>query len=226
MAPYDGDSPRFVAISPDGNRALYSGSARKVVFWDLNERTTSELSPLRRRKRELGLKTDAEITSYWVDSRDKPARAVFVGPSEAIVTTGDGSLSLFDSSEPVTGGRKFASAHGANVSRVLVNASVTLAVTSSFDGTNRVWDLRTRECVAVLDAHLGTIEKISAGVERALLFTSDGVLKVVSVHDGALIAGFERDKQFDTCDADPDLQWVVACDQGGQMHFLKVEHGG
>src|SRR5262249_49794622 len=96
LGTYDGDSPRFVALSPDGNRALSSGGARKVVFWDLNERTTSELSPLRRVKRELGLENDAEIASYWPHSRDKPARAAFVGPSKAIVTTGDGSLFLFD----------------------------------------------------------------------------------------------------------------------------------
>ena len=226
LGTYDGDSPRFVAISPDGNRALSSGGARKVVFWDLNERTTSEHSPLRRRKRELGLEleNDAEIASYWPNSRDKPARAAFVGPSKAIVTTGDGSLFLFDCSEPVTGGRTFASAHGTFVSRVLANATGTLAVTSSFDGTIRVWDLRPRECVAVLSAHPGIIERISADIERALLFSNDGVLKLMSLNDGALIAAFEGDKQIYTCDADPELKWIVACDQGGQMHFLHLEH--
>jgi WD40 repeat protein len=223
LGTYDGDSPGFLAISPDGNRALSSGGARKVVFWDLNERSTSKLSPLRRAKRELG-ENDAEIASYWPDSRDKPARVAFVEPSKAIVTTGDGSLFLVDCSKPVTKGLPFASAHGAFVSRVLANANGTLAVTSSFDGTIRVWNLRSRESVAVLSAHPGAIEKISAGIERALLFSDDGVLKLISLNDGALIAAFEGDKRIYACDADPELKWIVACDQGGQMHFLHLEH--
>ncbi len=59
--------------------------------------------------------------------------------------------------------------------------------------------------------------------ELALLSTFDGVLKVVSLSDGSLIAAFQGDRQIITCAADADLRWIVACNQGGQMHFLHFE---
>jgi WD40 repeat protein len=230
LGTYDGDPPGYVAVSPDGQRALSSGGAREVVVWCLNEDDplVTEFEQVRRRKRELGIPVPswAKIATCWVNSRDKPAMVVCAGPSDAIVTAGDGSLFVFDISKPgiTEAPRRFASAHGARVSRLLVTSDGTRAVTSSLDRTIRVWNLGTRQCIAVLNAHPGTMEKISTGGERALLFSHDGMLKIISLHDGALFAAFQGDKQIHTCDADAGLQWVVACDQGGQMHFLHVEH--
>jgi WD40 repeat protein len=111
------------------------------------------------------------------------------------------------------------------VNRVLISNDDELVVTSSWDRTLRVWSLKERRCVAVFDAHPGTIEQLSKSVDRALLFTFGGVLKIVSLRDGSLIAAFEGDKQIITCAADPQIEWVVARDQGGQMHFFHCENG-
>ena len=222
---YKCDPPGYVEISPDGKRALSSGGERKVVVWCLDEHNDTEQEQLRSQRQKYGLSMGAEITSCWINSRDKPALVVFASPNKAIVTTGDGSLFLLDMSEYwVADARGFEGRHGASVSDAVVSDDGNFAVTSSADGTNRVWNLTTRQCVAVLDAHPGYIEKISTGLKRALLFTRDGILKIVSLQDGALLAAFQGDMQFYTCDADADVQWVVACDQGGQMHFLHLEH--
>jgi WD40 repeat protein len=82
LGTYDGDPPGYVAISPDGRRALSSGGDRNVVVWRLN----GPPPPPR----------DRLLNSYWPDARDKPSTVAFAGLEEAIVTTGDGSLFVLD----------------------------------------------------------------------------------------------------------------------------------
>jgi hypothetical protein len=81
-----------------------------------------------------------------------------------------------------------------------------------------------RESLAVLEAHPGMADRVSASAKRMLLRTRDGVLKIVSLPDEALLAAFQADKQIISCDADAELQWVAALDQGGQMHFFRLEN--
>jgi WD40 repeat protein len=221
------DPPSDVAISLDGQYALSSGGARKVVMWRLKEPAAEGLSAVdrvRRRQRELGIPWSSEVAAWWIDSRDKPAAVVFAGSGVAIVATGDGSLFLLDTEKHGTG-KTWRLDYGdeGSVTHLVVSPDGTHAVSSSRDRPNRVWDLRQRKCVQVLDANPGFIQKFSRALGRALLFTFDGVVKVVSLRDGALLAAFQGDKQIGACDADSELRWIAACDQGGQMHFLHVE---
>jgi WD40 repeat protein len=96
-------------------------------------------------------------------------------------------------------------------------------VTSSWDGTVRLWDLDKRHSIVVLDGHSGIAGRVSASGQRMLLSSRDGILEIVSLPDGASLAAFQADKQITSCDADEELQWVVALDQSGQMHFLCLE---
>lgn len=123
----------------------------------------------------------------------------------------------------MTLGGKRLGGHASLVHRVLVHPESKLFVTSSHDQTMKVWDLETYSNIAVLDAHPGTVEQLSTSANRILLRSFDGVLKIVSLRSGALVAAFQADKQIITCDADAELQWVVAIDQGGQIHFLHVK---
>lgn len=232
LGTYHGDLPGYLAISPDGQRAVSSGGARQVFVWRLNEPSATELSPYQRvchRRRELGMPSfgnEAELASCRIDSSDKPATVEFAGPSDAIVTTGDGSLFVFDTNDQkISKARKFAGRHEAFVSRVLVTSDGKLAVTSSYDRKIMVWDLDRRECLSVLDSDTVFIEQLSMSAQRVLLTTVDGVLQIVSLHDGALLCAFEGDKLIVTCAADAELQWVVARDKSGEMHFFHVEGG-
>src|SRR5262249_11249207 len=149
----------------------------------------------------------------------------FAGSEEAIITTGDGSLFLLDMREAESEPKRLEGGHAAGIDQVLVSRAGRLFVTSSFDGTVKVWDLEMRKSIAGFDAHAGCVEQLSASAERVLLRTRDGVLKIVSLRDGALLNAFQGDKQIVSCAADAELQWVAARDQGGQMHFLHVEGG-
>ena len=211
LGSYKGDRPDYVAISPDGQLALSSGGDRKVIVWSLSVRRKTP--------------GDTMLNSYWPDARGKPATVAFTGPEEAIVTTGDGSLFVVDMRETESEPKRLEGRHAAHVDRVLVSRDGKLFVTSSGDGTVKAWDLGTRRSIFVLDAHPGCVEQLSVSAQRVLLHTRDGVLKIVSLRDGSLLNVFQGDKQIVTCAADAELQWVVARDQGGQMHFLHVEAG-
>jgi len=208
LGTYEGDSPRHVAISPDGRRALTSGGDRRVFMWLLNGPSRSG--------------REGESASYWPGAREKPSTVAFLAPDEAIVTSGGGELFVLDLSKS-TRPMKLEDRHTAYIDRVLVDRESRVFVTSSHDQTVRIWELRSRQRLAVLNAHPGTVEQVSVSADRLLLHTMAGVLKIVSVRDGALIAAFQADKQIVTCDGEAELRWVAA--RSGQMHFLFLEAG-
>jgi hypothetical protein len=64
----------------------------------------------------------------------------------------------------------------------------------------------------------------SLASERSLRWLPDGVLKILSLADGALLAAFQADKQIIACDADDDLMNIAALDQDGRIHFPHREN--
>jgi WD40 repeat protein len=211
---YDGDPPRNVAISQDGQHVLSSGGDRAVYEWSLDfNHSLDSPYPL---KGHSGWSN-----SWWPESRDKPSAIKFVGRKEAIVTTGDGSIFLLRIGEKEL--ERFEGKHNAHINGVLVTNDGKFVVTSSNDLKIMIWLLETRQLVNVFDTHPGYIEQLSESSLNGLLTTYDGILKVVSLLDGSLLAAFKGDKTIISCAADAELEWIVACDQGGRMHFLHFE---
>ncbi|HVG90931.1 MAG TPA: WD40 repeat domain-containing protein, partial [Alphaproteobacteria bacterium] len=239
LGTYDHDPPGHIAISPDGRFALSSGGDRQVHLWRLAGPPNQYVEALRlARQEKLRLLREMKMeirqlsfdpdASYWPSSYDKPSRMAFVGSRKAIVTTGDGALFLVDIHDealdpPKLEGYTIAGGHSGGVSQILVHPQCKLLVTSSYGVSVKVWDFERRCCTAVLDAHPGTAQQLSASAERILVNTRDGVLKLVDVCDGSLVAAFQADKQIVSCDSDAELRYIVALDQSGQMHFLRLE---
>ncbi len=227
LGTYDEDPPGYVAISPDGKFALSCGGDRKVRLWCLPGPPNPHLELIRTIKRGLRPKNFDPDASYWPDSRDKPSRVVFVALNEAIVTTGDGSLYVVvihdDPRIPRLEGSRIQGSHARSVSGIVVDVQSRLFVTSSNDGSTRVWNPGKRYSTTVLNIHPGTVQQLSASAERILINTLDGVLNIVEVRDGSLVAAFQGDKQIVSSDSDAEFRHFVALDQSGQMHFLRLE---
>jgi WD40 repeat protein len=146
---------------------------------------------------------------------------LFAGPDEAIITTGDGSMFAIRIGEDEL--ERFEGRHQAAINSLLATNDGKTVVTSSDDEKIMMWDLGVRRRIAVFDAHPGYLFQLSHSDQRALMLTRAGVLKIISLRDGTLLAAFQADKIITTCGADVELRWVVACDQGGAIHFLHFE---
>ena len=208
LGTYDGDPPSFVAISPDGTLVLSSGGDRAVYVWPLQTPADPE--------------ADTRPKRFGTDSRDKPAKVAFVGAREAVVTTGDGTLFALALHGAASGLMRLEGRHDAAVTRLCVIPERRRLLTSSYDRTVKLWDLETQQNVATLSTD-GHIEQFSGSTQRLLLTTRTGAVKVVSLRDETPPVSFAGDKQLDSCAADANVEWIVARDQGGQLHFLHLE---
>ena len=230
LGKYVGDPPRHVAVSPDGKFALSCGGDRKVNLWRLSGPPNPYLEKIRRilnqqiGERRSNLEPDA---NYWPESRDKPSGITFAAEAEAVVITGDGSVFLLKieddpSQRPSLEGWRLGH-HAGGLPRIIASLERKLFLTSSLDGSTTLWDLEGDRHVTVPIADYGTVGQLSSSARRILLSTYDGVLKVVQVSDGALVAAFQADKQIVSFASDAEIRHIVGLDQGGEMHFLRLE---
>ena len=67
-------------------------------------------------------------------------------------------------------------------------------ISSSFDGTVRIWNIKTGECVFTLDEHRDRVNKISVSPKDENIFTTagnDGVVHFWKMNSGQLILSHE-----------------------------------
>jgi WD40 repeat protein len=199
---------RRVAISPDGAFALSCGYDRTVKLWSLDRQAVDS--------------EDALLASLRPNAWGKPTAVAFASSAVGVAATGDGSVFVLNTTT-VRHDLRLLGHHSSEVRDLLPTNDGRLVI-GSRDCTIRVWDLVTGECVGKIDAPYGQIGRLSARTDHVLLSTPDGVLKILSFTDGALLAAFQADKQIIACDADDDLLNITALDQDGRIHFLHREN--
>jgi WD40 repeat protein/NAD(P)-dependent dehydrogenase (short-subunit alcohol dehydrogenase family) len=201
------DYVNHVSISRDGTRALSSGGDRVVNLWPLSARKGAVAArPL-------------QVQLY---RQTKPDRVAFVDVARSAITSTGGDVCLL---EHRTATISVLGTHARGIWSVLATGQPGQIVTSSSDGI-MLWDLDAKKRVAWFETHPGEIHQVAPSTGLALIGSPDGVLKIVSLVDGGLVTSFQGDKQIDCAAADADFQWVVARDEGGQMHFFHLENGG
>ena len=190
-----------LAFSPDGRRIAVGFDSRLVVF-DVVD----------------GLQAHVQGTL------DKGAcRRIAYAGDRVVIAGDDGGLHLLPAaatglSTPI----QFSGRHPDRPFTLLVAADGRHALTTSPFGGTSVWDIEA--CALLRHLPVGGIAfRMSHPFGRALLSTPDGVLKVFSLETGATLASFQADRQVINGVADAELRQVVVCDQGGQVHFLRLE---
>jgi WD40 repeat protein len=198
---------RVVAFSPDKQQIAACVDAA-VVVW-----------------RRLRLKRQDEnerLTHIRLPSASA-SKALFVAARRLLVADGNGNIISVDTA---VGGRqaarKFEGAHPSGVSALLCTKDGRYALTSSPFGGTSVWDVAGGRMLTHHEIG-GVAFRMSEPFGRVLLSTPDGVLKVFDLRSGDVIASLQADRQFIAGDADDSLTRVVACDQGGRVHVLRLE---
>jgi WD40 repeat protein len=212
---------RALAVSPDGEQLLTCGGDRQVKLWNLLDEVDPAEAELRR---EYGLEPEEELATWHPDARDKPRTVSYIGRRTALVTSGDGSIFVLDTGpgdefRPAT---RLPKVHTSGVDTIRATSDARVVVTGSF-GQAVAWDLSHLTSPVVHSMPLAQILALSSSGRRMLVTTPDGIVRLTDVRTGAVLAAFEGDRQIASCGADEDLEWIVAADQGGLLHFLHAE---
>jgi transcriptional regulator with XRE-family HTH domain len=117
------------------------------------------------------------------------------------------------------------SGHNDWVRAVAVTPDGRRAVSASDDRTLRVWDLDSGQKQRTLSGHDDWVNAVAMTPDgrRAISASWDRTLKVWDLDSGALLATFVGDGGFLACVVAPDGRTVIAGDQLGRVHFLRLE---
>jgi WD40 repeat protein len=98
-------------------------------------------------------------------------------------------------------------------------------ISAGADKTLIVWDLNTGKTLRTLSSHTNSVNAVAV-LPNGLCAVSaswDNTLKVWDLESGDVIASFVGDSPLDACAVASDGVTVVAGEQSGRVHFLRLE---
>lgn len=197
------DRIRAIVVTADGQHVISAGDDRTIRMWDIQTG-------------EENLRID--IKAHWI-------RGLAVAPDGSYVLSASDLRqiklwNLKDGSEE----RTF-KGHTARVNAVAITQDGRLAVSASDDHTLRIWDVEhgTEQCL--LSGHTGSVNAvaITADGRRAISASHDYTLRVWDLETERIVTSFTGESPMLTCAASPREPAVVAGDQSGRVHFLRLE---
>ncbi|MDF5730647.1 MAG: WD40 repeat domain-containing protein [Rhizonema sp. PD38] len=152
------------------------------------------------------------------------AVAVTIDGRQAISASNDSTLKIWDlqtgkALHTLTG-------HTHYVRSVIVTPDGQRAISASADATLKVWDLITGEALYTLAGHTAWVRTVVLMPDgRRVVSTSwDHSLAVWDLEQGDAIACFTGESRMLTCAVTPDGATIVAGEESGQVHFLRLEN--
>lgn len=114
--------------------------------------------------------------------------------------------------------------HGDDVWAVSVTESGFLAVSGADDGTLKVWNLAARKEMFLLRGHAGGINSVAVtpSGNRAVSGSRDRNIMLWDLEMRCLIAAFMGDTVIADCEISADGTTIVATDDSGSVHLLKL----
>ena len=192
-----------VAVMPDGQRVVSASRDKTLKVWDLDS------------KRELRTLT-GHRDSIW-------AVALTSDGQRAVSASVDQTLKVWE----LGSGRELGTltGHAGDVYAVAVTPDGQRAVSASVDQTLKVWDLGSRRELRTLTGHTGSVYAVAVTPDGqyAVSGSRDRTLRMWKLETGLLVAIFTCQTPVHSC-AFVDGRTIVAGDDGGQIHFLKLEN--
>ncbi|NEO73146.1 WD40 repeat domain-containing protein [Moorena sp. SIO3H5] len=200
------DSATTLSITPDGNYVISGSTNRTIKVWHLETK-----------KLRFVLKGhDNEITSLAVT----PDSKYLISGSK------DKSIKLWNLETrkecfTLTG-------HSDSINTLAVTPDGKYVVSGSKDNTIKIWDLEKREEIFTFTGHSDSINRIKVTSNGKLVISasSDKTLQVWDFETREVIATFTGESAINCCAVAPDDVTIVAGDEGGNMHFLRLEGVG
>ncbi|EGJ33197.1 MULTISPECIES: WD40 repeat domain-containing protein [Moorena] len=200
------ESLTSISITPDGNYVIAGSTNSTIKVWNLQTRKLRFL--LKGHRQEI---TSLAITpdgKYLVSgSKDKTIKIWNLETRKECFT--------------LTG-------HGDSVNTLAVTPDGNYVVSGSEDNTIKIWDLEKREEIFTFTGHTDSINRIKVTSNGKLVISasSDKTLQVWDFETREVIATFTGESAINCCAVAPDDVTIVAGDEGGNMHFLRLEGVG
>jgi WD40 repeat protein len=197
------DAVNGVAVMPDGRRCISASTDQTLKMWDLDSG-----EPLYTLEGHRFLVTRVAVTG---DGR------------RAVSGSWDFTLRVWD----LEAGKELhtLAGHAHRVPSVTVTPDGQWALSASEDGTLKVWDLARGRELRTLQGHTREVWYVAVTPDGryAVSASSDFTLKVWDLRDGAVITEFRGEYPLLACAVAPDGRTIVAGDQRGRVHFLRLE---
>lgn len=151
--------------------------------------------------------------------------AVAIAPDgkQAVSASRDKTLKLWD----LATGTELATltGHRDSVNAVAIAPNGKQAVSASYDKTLKLWDLATGTELVTLTRHSDSVwaVAITPDGKQAVSASDDKTLKLWDLATGEVVASFSADGALRCCAVAPDGVTVVAGEQSGRVHFLRLE---
>ncbi len=115
--------------------------------------------------------------------------------------------------------------HSDSVNAVAITPDGKQAVSASRDKTLKLWDLATGHEVPTLTGHSSWVYAVAITPDgkQAVSASWDKTLKLWDLATGEVVASFSGDSAFLCCAIAPDGVTVVAGEESGRVHFLRLE---
>lgn len=192
-----------ISVTRDGRRVVSGAEDGTLKVWDVDR--WEEISILRGHK--------------------GPVRAASLTPDERRIVTGsmDATLKIWDleSGEDI----RTLQGHQGRVRAIALTTDGKLAVSGSDDGTIKVWDLTFGTESGTPMRHGGRVLTIGLVSDKWLYSgSSDASIKLWNLDTRQVVASFTADAPIRCCVVAPDGVTMVAGDELGKIHFLRLEN--
>jgi len=238
-----------VALTPDGRQAATGSWDQTVRVWDLARGACVDVLDLSACTESLDWAVvvtadgrppvtgrDDQTLVWWnlsggasgwaQDCHNRSSRTVAVTPDGRRLLQGQWGrpVQLWDFESPAGPLLTF-EGHTGWVEAVAVTPNGRHAVTGSIDRTARVWDLNSGDCLRTLQGHTRKVTAVALTPDgqRAVTGSSDNTVRVWDLNSGAEVARFAAEGDVGACVAGPG-GLIVAGDEGGNVHFLRLEN--
>jgi len=118
--------------------------------------------------------------------------------------------------------------HSSVVLAVAIAPDGKTAISASYDKTLKIWDTETGSELKTLTGHSNSVYAVAIAPDgkTAISASWDKTLKIWDLLTGKEVASFSGEHEFNCCAIAPDGVTVVAGDNSGRVHFLRLEGMG
>ena len=115
--------------------------------------------------------------------------------------------------------------HTESVYGVAIAPDGLTAISASSDKTLKIWDIKTGTELLTLTGHSSFVSAVAIAPDglTAISGSHDDTLKIWDLLSGKEIASFSGEHEFNCYAISPDGVTVVAGDDSGRVHFLRLE---